>query len=396
MAALAAVLAGCNREQQESSIEPVPSSRDVSNPELGPSGVRPLSHGPGDKDSPTWGPDGERVAFVVDGYVADKTLSSRDLNRRTTRDLGAERVSWPASGEEVAILGRGEPSTHGPRRDHEIHPLYATSGGEGELSIERLSRDALALSSPSGDVPLAAAMESGAYESRISLLDADQGEAETYPQTLAGRVNEISVSPDGRRVLTTLQVPTDSGGERFGVNVFDLADGEDKRVVRLVEDMEIFGAPQQTSSGIYYVAGETEDEEEREEGDTRYSLYRVPPGSTTPERATGVGRDFIASSAKVSPDGGRLALLGRRDSGSATNLYILDLSDGSLNSATVNENMDIRTGADSLDWANDGRSLAIVARSDISGPRVYNGSADSLLADFYNVYEVPTDGLEEE
>lgn len=89
-------------------------------------------------------------------------------------------------------------------------------------------------------------------------------------------------------------------------------------------------------------------------------------------------------------------MLGRRNSGSSTNLYILDLEEGRLSSATVNENMDIRTGADSMDFSSDGESVAIVARSSISGPRVYSGSASSLLANFYNLYEVPVYDLGEE
>ena len=45
---------------------------------------------------------------------------------------------------------------------------------------------------------------------------------------------------------------------------------------------------------------------------------------------------------------------------------------------TVNEDMEIKTGPDDLAWSPDGESIAIVA----------------LLEDFYNLYEVPVEGLE--
>ena len=384
----ALILSGCGPDQpEESSIEPIPSSRDINNPELGPPQVRPLSYGPGEKDSPSWGPSGERIAFVIDGYIAEKPLGSEDFQRLTTRDLSAERVSWPPSGEEVAILGEGAPSELAQESsEDETHSLYMTRSEESQLKIERLADNALALSLDSGDAPLAAALESGAYESRVALVEPGEG-LSVYPDPIPGRISEISVSPDGERALASVLVPS-GGGERYEIHAIDLETGESERLARLAEGVEIFGAPQQTTHGVYYVGGERAESDDSGE-DTRYSLYRLPEGSNEPEQASGVGRDFIASAIKVSPEGGRLALLGRRDSGSSTNLYILDLSEGRLSSATVNENMDIRTNADSLDFSGDGESVAIVARSDISGPRVYNGSADTLLANFYNIYEVP-------
>ena len=251
------------------------------------------------------------------------------------------------------------------------------------------------MSAPSSHEPMVAALESGPYESRISKIEPGTGELDTYPDPVEGRIVEVSVSPDGGQALATAVVPGSGGSERYEVHAFDLTTGESRRVARLDDGMEIFGAPQRTSDGIYYVAGEREGDAQGEEGEIRYSLYHLPEGSSAPEPASGVGQDFIASSIKVSPDGGRLALLGRRDSGSATNLYVLKLLDESLYSATVNENMEIRTSVDSLDWHPGGESVAIVARSDISGPRVYDGSAASLLADFYNLYEIPVNNLQE-
>jgi TolB protein len=54
--------------------------------------------------------------------------------------------------------------------------------------------------------------------------------------------------------------------------------------------------------------------------------------------------------------------------------------------------MDIKTGPDDLAWSPDGESVAIVARGALSEePHVRAGPADSLLEDFYNLYEVPVE-----
>lgn len=392
---VAALLAGCGQEREASLIESAPSSQEVNNPELGPPAVEPLTFGPGEKDSPSWSASGERVAFIVDGYVSEKSLSSESYTRRTTRELGAERVTWSASGEELMILGRGVP--FGPdNEDRETHPLYITRSDKGELKIERLTEGALAMGAPTDHEPLVVALESGSYESRISTVEPETGELDAYPEPIEGRVKELSVTPDGERALVTVVVPDGSGSERYEIHDFDLQSGESERVARLDKGLEIFGAPQQTANGIYYVAGERKGEGSQRQGsDIRYALYHIPEGSSSPDQASGVGQDFVAQSIKASPDGGRLALLGRRDSGSATNLYVLDLPDESLYSATTNENMEIKTGVDSLEWRPDGESVTMVARNDISEPRVYRGSANTLLANFYNLYGVPVDDLRE-
>lgn len=395
-AAALTVSTGCGSEREVSPIEPAPSSQEVNNPELGPPPVDPLSFGPGEKYSPSWSPSGGRVAFIVDGYVSEKPLSSEGATRRTTRDIEAERVMWPASSsEELIILGEGV-SSESTGEDYDTHPLYVTRSEEGQLKIESLTEDVLTVSTTSSQGSLIAALESGAYESRTSTVDPETGELDTYPSLIEGRVTEVSVSPDGGQALAAVVVSGSEGSDRYEIHTFDLESGESKRVARLAKGMEIFGAPQQTSDGIYYVAGERESKNAQAQGSNiLYNLYHLPEGSSSPERASAVGQDFIASSIKVSPQGNRLAILGRRDSGSTTNLYVLDLSDESLYSATVNESMEIKTSVDSLDWHPDGKSVVIVARSDISGPRVYDGSASSLLKNFYNLYKVPVDDLEE-
>src|SRR3954452_7341077 len=65
--------------------------------------ARPLSFGPGDKDSPRVNPAGDRVAFVLDGYVIDKPLYASDFRRRTESDFGALSAEWLPDGS-LAVL----------------------------------------------------------------------------------------------------------------------------------------------------------------------------------------------------------------------------------------------------------------------------------------------------
>jgi TolB protein len=108
-----------------------------------------------------------------------------------------------------------------------------------------------------------------------------------------------------------------------------------------------------------------------------------------------VGEEFVASSIRVSPDGEQLAVIGRLNPNSPINLYVLET--GVLEALTSNEDMEIKTGPDDLAWSPHGESVAIVARGALSEePRVRPAPADTLLEDFYNLYEVPVEGAQRE
>ena len=124
-----------------------------------------------------------------------------------------------------------------------------------------------------------------------------------------------------------------------------------------------------------------------------YDLYRVPAGSRTPEQVRGIGEDFVAASIRASPDGQRLAVVGRRSPGSPTNLYVLDLASDTLEAATANENMEVKTNPLDLTWSPDGKHVILVARGALSGPEVYDVPAQTLSSAFYNLYEVPVTDL---
>ncbi|MDQ5818941.1 MAG: hypothetical protein M3334_11275, partial [Actinomycetota bacterium] len=76
--AISLVVLGCTPRDEEISIQPLPSLEGRSDPGLGP-GTRPLSSGPGYKGSPSWSPQGGRVAFTMDGYAVDKSVTAGDL-----------------------------------------------------------------------------------------------------------------------------------------------------------------------------------------------------------------------------------------------------------------------------------------------------------------------------
>jgi dipeptidyl aminopeptidase/acylaminoacyl peptidase len=107
----------------------------------------------------------------------------------------------------------------------------------------------------------------------------------------------------------------------------------------------------------------------------------------------GIGEDFVAASIRVSPDGQRLAVVGRRNPGSPTNLYVLDLASDTLEAATANENMEVKTNPLDLTWSPDGNHVILVARGTLSGPEVYDTPAQTLSSAFYNLYEVPVTNL---
>src|SRR5919202_841147 len=272
-------------------------SRDLG---LGP-GIRPLSFGPGDKDSPRVSPSGESVAFILDNYVAEKPLYAQSLHHSTASELvGAEHAEWLAD-EGLAILslqdgagGQGAGVT--PSSDS----LFGTPP-DGSSGVRRIA-DGVTTAGPSPEGGAIAAIEipSESTEdpvwSRLVLLRSSDEPTMVYLRSIKGTISGLSVSPDGRTVVMAIRRVTDDGEDRYEVQTFRLSDGSASRVTRLPAGMEILGAPQWTQGGILYVAGKVGAQAGgTDRNPALYALYRVPPGSDTPESVPGVGEDFVAA-----------------------------------------------------------------------------------------------------
>lgn len=389
--AAALVAHGCSREGEEVSISPLPAAAGRVDPGLGP-GTRPLSSGPGYKGSPSWSPSGERIAFTVDGDVVDKLPEAGEPRRLTTRNFVAEDAEW-VSGDSLTVLGSAPSSVPPSATADGLRSFYRARSEQDSSGLERLATGVLAISPASARKGrLILALGNGPSESKL-VLTRHSGEVEdVYDSEVEGWVTTVSPSPDGRKLVLAVRPPGDS--EPSELRVFDLRKGDHRRVARLEGETEILGTPQWTNHGLYFVAGE----QDLSEGTVApYDLYRVPSESPgQPEPVPGIGEDFVAASARVSPDGGRLAVIGRLNSKSPANLYVLDLVSEDLRAVTTNEDMEIKTGPDDLAWSPDGRSVAIVARGlPSTEPEVYTGPAGDLLRAFYNLYEIPVEGPEE-
>jgi len=386
LAATVLLVVGCmHHPDQGTSIPPLPAAGEQVDPGLGPE-ARPLSSGPGYKGSPSWSPRGDRIAFTVDGYVVDRPVGTGDTRRWTTRDFVAEDAEW-ISKDDLAIFGATPGAVPAGEASRSV---YRARSGEGSLGVKEVATGVLAMSPSPGGEGLIIAAEMEPYESELALLRDSGAVDRIYTGVVRGRVTGLSLSPDGRKAVLATRTAGDLNS--FELHVFDLRVGTHRRLARLEEGTEILGAPQWTKRGICYVVGK-EGMSIGGGAEPLYDLYTITQGSDSPEPTPGVGEDFVASSIRASPDGERLAVVGRLNPKAPINLYVLDLATQNLEDLTVNEDMEIKTGPDDLAWSPDGESIAIVARGALSEePRVRAAPKGALLEDFYNLYEIPVEG----
>jgi dipeptidyl aminopeptidase/acylaminoacyl peptidase len=257
---------------------------------------------------------------------------------------------------------------------------------DDSLSVNRLASEVSAMTTMPGGKSVLIASRSGGSSSLLSIIRPD-GSVEAYNAIIKGEVTAISVVPNGSRALLAVRRPDP---EAYEIVSFPFTEGSPRTVTSLRQDLQVFGSPQWTDKGIYYVAGR--ETRSIQETSPDYNLYRLTPGSDQPELASGVGEDFVASSLKRNSKGDLLAIVGRRTPSSPANVYVLSPGVGDLVALTANENMEIKTESKDLAWSNDDSRVAIVARTMLSGPRVYDVPADELVSDFYNLYEVPASG----
>src|SRR5215203_3163071 len=333
LTALALLTVGCalfseNVREEEIAIPPTQTEPDL-DLGLGP-GARPLSFGPGDKGSPRISPSGEKVAFVLDGYVVEKYLHTQDLRSRTAAsDFDALSTEW-LSDESLAILGPKDETRDGSVKAATVpSSLLVThkegSSSDGSLNVRRFPERVDAVGAAPGSQLIATAVSASPTtesleepsSSRLMLLWGSGEPVKIYLGGIGGFVIGLSGSPDGREVALAVRSDDDEGRRngRFEVQVYRFSEGQARRVASVPEGIEILGAPQWTQGEVYFVAGEVDDPATRGEEPAPYFLYRVPEGSdpensNTPEPVRSVGEGFIAASINVSPDGSRLAVVG--------------------------------------------------------------------------------------
>lgn len=384
-------------------IQPAPAGQAEGGPGLGP-GTSPLSFGPGDKGSPRVSPSGERVAFVLDGAAAEKPLSARSYGRRTAEGFVAERVEW-LSEENLAVLGREAASESPADRagPEDLGSLFLTRPGDAPgtpPALLEVAEGAGAADADPGQGELIAAVATprvgggppASEGSSKLLLVRDRGQVRLYPGEVPRPVTGLSVSPDRREAVLAL-APGEAGETEGRVELlsYRFPKGPPRRVALLPEGMELLGAPQWTSRGAYFVAG-NDPAASGEEGQGDFALYRLAEGAKAPEPVRAIGEGFLPVAICASPEGNRLAVVGRRSPDSPTNLYVLDLASEALRAVTTNENMEVKTNPRDLTWSPDGSYVVLVARVALSGPEVYDAPARSLSSAFYNLYRVPVGG----
>ena len=376
---IAVVLAGCAHSDEEVSIDPLAASG--VDPGLGP-GTRALSSGPGYKGSPSWSPGGGRIAFTVDGYVVDRPAGPGDLRRWTTRDFVAEDTEW-ISDDTLTMLGAASATEATPSS------VYRARAGKNSLELEKVANGVMAMSI--GSEGLILALGNGTHESTLALAHGSGEIYRLYTDPIEGDVTALSPSPDGDEVVLAVRPPGDL--QTSELRVFDLLEGKAREITRLDGNREILGTPQWTKHGVYFVAGKKDTSLDDDGAEPLYNLYRTSTESGAPELAPSVGEDFVAASIRVSPEGERVAVIGRLNPKSPANLYVLDIHAQNLRAVTTNEDMEIKTEPDDLAWSPGGKSVAIVARGTPSTePEVRAAPASSLLKDFYNLYEIPVEG----
>ncbi|CAN5852573.1 hypothetical protein BH23ACT11_BH23ACT11_09290 [soil metagenome] len=371
-------------DSEEIVIPPEDEAQSPTEMGLGP-GISPLSSGLGEKGSPSWSPSSGKIAYTLDGYVVEKAPNDSQLTRRTTKDFAATRVTWSPSGENLTILG-ADAQSRPPESQHSVGPqgLYRTVEGEGALKITKIATGVQAMvPGPRGSDWTLLALDSTSSNSRLARVDTT-GNIRLFDADIQGTVTGISVVPKGDQALLATR---NDASDRFEIHVFSLSEDGVQRVATLDRDMEVIGDPQWTKRGIYYVTGEQPSGAGQDAA--AFQVYRIASGSSEPELAPGIGGDFVASNLKRDNTGERLAVIGRRNPQAAENVYLLDPRTKSLQAVTSNEDMDIKTGHDDLTWSRDGDSVVVVARAVMSEPKIYSVPADSLVSDFYNLYEVP-------
>lgn len=376
LSVVAALLAtGCGGGSSITIQPAAPGNSDDAAPGLGP-GIRPLSFGPGEKGYISFHPSEERLAFVVDGYVAEKTPDAQGFERLTDEDFDASGAEW-INEDNLMFVGRrtaGENASE-PAEDDSLYLARRGDDGDRQTRLVEVSPGVEAADAlPGGG--FVAAVSAGEDPTGVGLVTF-KDRVKPSPGTVRGRIVGLSASPDGSEAALAI----DRDGGDVELLSYDLKEGTARRVALLPDGHEVLGSPQWTEAGIHYIASK--------DGMAPYTLYRAERDSEEPEQVQGVGEGFLPAGIEASPDGEKLAVVGRRNASSPTDLYVLSLDSGTLEAVTENEDMEIKTGQRDISWTPDGSGVVLIARVALPEPEVYDAPARSLAPAFFNLYLAP-------
>src|ERR671932_1286010 len=209
------------------------------------SGVRTLSFGPGNKSSPRVSPSGDRVAFILDGYVFEKPLYTQDFRRRTASDFGAESAEWLPDGSLAVSASKSETKNRGAETTTPALSSLFVAPADDSSNIRKFDeRIGATGAAPGSQAVFATVVTSSTTEypeeplrSRPLLLWGSEEPTKVYLENIEGYVTGLSVSPDGSQLVLAVrrdemgsQYSEDQGTSRYEIQVYRFSEGQASRV----------------------------------------------------------------------------------------------------------------------------------------------------------------------
>jgi len=211
----------------------------------------------GSNFSPAWSPDGQFLAYLSSrrpGLFGCPVISIRSLKTGEERDLSPNLfdlwvpIRWSPDGRSILVPGKDKKIQHG------LYLVDAQTGAVRSTLQSDLNSD---ISNPAwfpdGKRLLYTDThgESGTITETVVVRDLQTGQkTELFRPTRGLKIDDIALSPDGRRVaLTLLEKETRSSA----LKVLQVAGGEARELVRAKEPEKIVGDSLNWSSDSRYI-----------------------------------------------------------------------------------------------------------------------------------------------